>query len=233
MSITTTFIQQQDMRLGRHLVHDSASKEHRAELPRSAAPLRTVRHRKYDPYPEPAQRVGCCTGVAECMMGNASDNRVMGEVLDMDDALRIYALATSLDPFRGTYPPNDTGSSGLAAAKAAKLLGISDSYVWYFGINEVLRGLQENPISIGGLWSWDMFKATKENPVVTFTGGEAGGHQWDAFGYDAKREIVWGECWWGRGFGYNGRFGISVKDLEAILEEGGDAHFSYRKMPTT
>lgn len=229
-SITTVHINQMDPRLGRHLVHDEKSRDHAARLTKRSGPMRSVQHRRYDPTPEPNQRFGCCTGVAEAMMGNAVGNRVKGKVLDMDDALEIYSHATAMDPWPGNFPPSDTGSSGLAAAKAGVKLGISTHYEWYFGIDAVLRGLQKNPISIGGYWTWDMFNATAENPIVTFTGADAGGHQWVASGHDIKKKIVWGECWWGGTFGRKGRFGIHEDELAKLLARGGDAHYSYRKM---
>lgn len=229
--IEVVTIPQFSKRLGRNVVHDPRSRDYEADLPRTAAPLKSVQHRRYDPRPEPRQMVGCCTFVAECMLGNTVGNRVMGQVLNMKDALRGYSLATQLDPFRGTYPPEDTGSSGLGAAKAAVQLGIATRYEWYFGTEAILRGLQERPISFGGLWYWDMFKATSYDPLVRPTGGVAGGHQWVASGYNAKERLIIGECWWGSAFGRNGRFYIAENDFDFLVNNRGDAHFTYRKMP--
>lgn len=225
-------VEQQDKRLGRQLVHDPRSRAFTAALPAEGTPLRSVQHRRYDPRPEPDQPVGCCTGVGEAMMGNAVGNRVRGAVLDMDDALAIYRFATSLDPFPGTYPPEDTGSSGLAAAKAAVRLGYATRYEWFFGLDAILRGLQDGPISFGGWWTWDMFRATADRPVVRPTGGMAGGHQWMLSGHDVPRGVLWGECWWGPRFGRRGRFGITVEDFDTLVRDGGDAHRTYRRVPT-
>lgn len=227
--IKRTFIEQQSEKLGRHIVHDPRSRNFAAELPRTAAPLKSVQHRRYDPRPEPNQPVGCCTFVAECMLANSKGNRVKGVVFDMDDAIKGYSLATTLDPFQGTYPPNDTGSSGLAAAKAAVQLGIASHYEWFFGLDAILQGLQTKPISFGGYWFADMFKANASNPLVRPTGGIVGGHQWILSGYDAKRKLIVGECWWGKSFGRNGRFLISVEDFRILVDSGGDAHYTYRK----
>ncbi len=229
--LITEHIPFEDHRLGRQVVHDPRSWDFQEELPRKTQPLQSVQHRRYDPWPEPAQRVGSCTGVAEAMLGNAVGNRVMGEVLDMDDAEQIYSLATKLDPFPGIYPPEDTGSSGLGAAKATIKIGISVRYVWYFSVEDVLLALQKHPISFGGLWYYDMFRATWNNPVVRPTGSVAGGHQWMLSGYNAKDELISGECWWGKQFGRNGRFYISVRDFRTLMENRGDAHYTYRKNP--
>lgn len=218
-----------DHRLGRHIVHDPKSWDHQETFPRRVAPLRSVQHRRYDPRPEPNQQVGCCTMVSECMLANTKGNRVKGQVLDMSVAEEGYSLATRIDSFHGQYPPNDTGSSGLAAAKAAIEMGIAEEYVWYFNLNDFLRGLQEHPISFGGNWHYDMFRATPQNPVIKPTGEVAGGHQWVASGYRAKEELIVGECWWGPTFGLNGRFMISVEDFRFLFEAYGDAHFTFRK----
>lgn len=231
MSVHAEQIPFEDERLGRHILHDPRSWDHQEELPRKAEPLHDVQHRRYDPYPEPNQPVGCCTFVAECQLANTKGNRVMGEMFTMEDAVRGYSLATSLDPFPGTYPPTDTGSSGLAAAKAAVKLGIAEKYVWYFTMDELLRALQLHPISFGGIWTYDMFRATRSNPVVRATGAVAGGHQWIVSGYRAKEELMVGECWWGKNFGYNGRFYLPVADFRRLYEDRGDAHFTYRKPP--
>jgi len=218
-----------DPRLGRHVAHDPKSWDYQEELPRTAEPLRSVQHRRYDPYPEPNQPIGCCTFVAECMLANTKGNRVKGKVLNMADAIEGYSLATRLDPFKGEYPPTDTGSSGLAAAKAAVELGIAEKYVWYFNIDDFLLALQKHPVSFGGRWYRDMFKANAQNPIVKPTGSVAGGHQWVASGYRAKEELIVGECWWGKRFGINGRFMISVEDFRFLYENHGDAHYTIRK----
>jgi hypothetical protein len=221
----------EDHRLGRHVYHDLRSVNYREELPRKTTPLRTVQHRRYDPRPEPNQDIGCCTMVAECMMANTKGNRVRGKVLNMQDAEEGYSLATQLDPWEGSYPPNDTGSSGLAAAKAAVQLGIATDYVWYFSVEEVLQALQLHPVSFGGIWTWDMFNCTQDHPVIYPTGEIAGGHQWLLSGYLANDHMIAGECWWGPVFGRNGRFYISVDDFRTLMEQDGDAHYTRRKNP--
>lgn len=228
--VVTEFIPFEDKRLGRHVVHDPKSWDFQEELPRQAEPLRSVQHYRYDPYPKPIQKVGCCTFVSECMLGNTINNRIRGKVLDLELAVKGYSMATKIDPFEGTYPPTDTGSSGLAAAKVAVELGIAEKYIWYFKLDDLLRALQKHPISFGGLWTYDMFKANRQNPLVRPTGENAGGHQWVLSGYNAVDNLIAGECWWGKDFGRNGRFYISVADFRGLFENRGDAHFTYRKM---
>lgn len=221
----------EDSRLGRHIAHDPMSWDYQEKLPKlSQSQFKDVQHRRWDPTPEPIQRIGCCTAVAECMMGNAKDNRVHGEILDMDVAVQMYSLATVLDPFPGKYPPTDTGSSGLSAAKAACKMGLAVRYDWYFTMQDLLVALQLHPISFGGNWYYDMFNATYDKPLVKPTGAVAGGHQWVLSGYRANDRLIVGECWWGKTFGRNGRFYIAEDDFRKMFEARGDAHWTWRKL---
>jgi hypothetical protein len=211
----------EDPRLGRNVVHDPRSRNfpRRAAVDRSTWRDKAVRI--YDPLPNPNQPVGCCTGVDASVKLNAIGNRVKGRVLDMDDALRIYSRATTIDPWTGSYPPDDTGSSGLAAAKSAVAFGLASEYRWLFGgADEVVQTIMEGePVGIGARWEWDMFEQDRDGRIH-FGGGEAGGHQWTARGYDADRDWVLGRCWWG---GFRD-FWIARVDLQDLLDDYGDAH---------
>jgi hypothetical protein len=221
-------VEQQDPRLGRNVVHDPRSRQFVA--PRHAGPRRDKAHRIYDPRPNPNQPRGNCTGVAECTMANSTGNRVKGVVLGMDVADRIYSRATELDPWPGSWPPTDTGSSGLAAAKAAVEQGIGTRYDWYFGLDAVLDGLQTNAISVGTWWYFDMFEPDPTG-LVKPTGGRAGGHQWLLRAHDVSaskrvsQQRVGGLCWWGT---YR-HFWMTVEDFANLLADDGDAHRTYRK----
>jgi hypothetical protein len=129
--IKTIQLPSTDFRLGRHVEHDPRSRAY-AVTTRRVTTVKSFRHKVFDPTPTPNQRIGCCTGVDQCVRADARGNRVRGEILGMDVAVSIYRRATVLDAFPGSYPPNDTGSSGLAAAKAAKEAGIIDrvTYGW-------------------------------------------------------------------------------------------------------
>lgn len=212
----------QDPRLGRQLVHDERS---RAFALMTAVDRSTWRNRIvriYDPVPNPKQLIGLCTGAGECMMLNSAGNRVKRRVLDMPDAERIYSLATTLDPWPGSWPPEDTGSSGLAAAKAAQTLGLAGEYRWIFGgADEVVQNVIEGRvISVGTWWYASMFNPDVYGRIIP-TGKWAGGHQYVIRGYDAQRDWVMLRCWWG-----------SFRDawmprsaLNDLLLDDGDAHF--------
>jgi hypothetical protein len=216
-------VDQEDVRLGRQVVHDPASRGFTA--PRTAIPLRSKRHRVYDPYPNPNQPVGCCTGVAEAVMGNTVGNRVTGQVLGMPVALDLYRFASRNDPWPGAWEPTDTGSSGLAAAKGAVRAGLATHYEWYFGVTAILNGLMTRPISVGAWWYESMFYPNPDTLLVRPDGPRAGGHQWTLVAYDHYRQEVEGVCWWGE----FRRFRMTVADFGALVEDDGDAHTTYRR----
>lgn len=207
--------------LGRHVVHDPRSRGFAlpVAVDRSAWYSRTLR--VYDPIPNPNQVHGNCTGVSKCVMFNTAGNRRTGLVLDMDDADRFYSLATTLDPWEGSWRPDDTGSSGLAAAQAAQRLGWGGEYRWLFGgadevVSTVVGG---RPVSVGTAWYDSMFYPDLAG-VVHIGGQIAGGHQWTARGYDKARDQIIGRCWWGT----FRDFRISRADLDTLLADDGDAH---------
>lgn len=219
----------QPPQLGRQIVHDPLSRLY-AFKATEPAEKRDFTHRVYQPRPVPNQPVGCCTGVDLAVKCNTVGNRRKGVVLNMNDALKVYSRATQLDPWEGSWEPHDTGSSGLAAAKAAKEFGLIDSYQWIFdGAAGVLAALQTKPVGVGAWWTYDMFDPDPVTGLVRPTGAKAGGHQWTVIGYRKKPDAFLGQCWWGRwGLGGTGRFLIRYDDLDALLHEYGDAHVVYR-----
>jgi hypothetical protein len=226
--IKTIQLPSTDFRLGRHVEHDPRSRAY-AVTTRRVTTVKSFRHKVFDPTPTPNQRIGCCTGVDQCVRADARGNRVRGEILGMDVAVSIYRRATVLDAFPGSYPPNDTGSSGLAAAKAAKEAGIIDRYEWIFGgIDQVLETLRERPVGVGTVWYNDMFNPDPRTLLVSPTGGVAGGHQWSVIGWSQRYDAFEGFCWWGPDFGSGGMFRIRKQHLAHLLADDGDAHVTYR-----
>jgi hypothetical protein len=210
-----------DRRLGRHIVLDDRSRGFVRPGAVDHSTWRTKSIRIYDPDPNPNQTIGNCTGVAKCVQLNAAKNRVSGRVLNMTDAERVYSLATELDPWPGSWPPTDTGSSGLAAAKAAQKLGLAGEYLWIFGgADGVVQAVMDGDVvNVGTRWDEQMFNPDR-NGIVHPGGPVAGGHEWSVRGYDARRDLVLGRCWWGD----FRDFWISRSDLNSLLADGGDAN---------
>lgn len=218
-------VKQDYAQLGRQLVHDPRSKGFpaRVTIDKSSWVNKTVR--LFDPAPNPNQCHSECTGCAKAMEFNAVGNRIARAVLDMDDAHKIYSLATKLDPWEDEWPPVDTGSSGLAAAKAAVKLGLGGEYRHVFGgADEVVQLIQMGRVvNIGTWWYGGMFHPTSTG-IIMPTGNQVGGHQYIARGYNAKLDLVRIRCWWGK---FRDAW-IHREHLHELLMDDGDAHIQDR-----
>ena len=85
-------------------------------------------------------QLGSCTGNAGTgALGTQPLYDAVGKpVLPANDAVaaeqfavQLYADATVADGYPGTYPPDDTGSSGLAVCKVLKARGVVSGYRWH------------------------------------------------------------------------------------------------------
>ena len=214
-------VEQQDLRLGRQVVHDPRSRGFAVRSGVDRSTWRDKAIRIYDPTPNPNQCHGECTFVTKAMQFNAVGNRVAGRVLKMDTVHKGYSIATGIDPWDGAWEPDDTGSSGLASAKAAQQLGLGGEYRWLFGgADEVVQAVNEGwAVSVGTRWDYAMFDQDSQGRIH-IGGGEAGGHQYLIRGYWKSRDWVLGRCWWGD----FKDFWISRADLDTLLHDYGDAH---------
>lgn len=230
MTLDVEIVEQQDKRLGRQKVHDDRSRAFAMGTTVDRSTWRDKAIRIYDPRVNPNQCHGECTGCAKMMQLNAAGNRVKGRVLNLlDDAHRNYSRNTELDPWVGSWPPDDTGSSGLASCKSAIEHGLAGEYRWLFGgADEVVQNIMGGlVISAGTWWTADMFGPSGGThaglPVVRPTGGWVGGHQYVLRGFDVSSDLVMGRCWWGE----FRDFWISRADLDGLLRNNGDAHFQH------
>ena len=221
----TEWREQQRPNLGRQLVHDERSRSFAARLAVDRSQWRDKLIRIYDPSVNPDQCHGECTGCAKSMEFNAIGNRIKSVVLDMDDAHNIYGKATTLDPFKGTWPPKDTGSSGLASCKAAQQLGLGGEYRWLFGgADEVVQTIMEGHVVNVGTWWYEHMFYPDRNGVIQTTGENVGGHQYIVRGYDKANDRVMIRCWWGK---FRDAW-LPRALLNELLMDGGDAHIQDR-----
>jgi len=224
--LDVTVVEQRDRRLGRQKVHDERSRRFAASLTVDRSTWRTRMVRLVDPLPNPKQTVGNCTGCQKAMAFNTVGNRKVGTIHRMDFADQVYSWASANDPWEGAYPPDDTGSSGLAACKAAQTLGVGGEYRWLFGgADEVVQAIMGGEtVGCGTWWRQGMFdrkpSAFRGRWVIEPTGARVGGHQYTARGYDAKNDLVIIRCWWGK---YRD-VGIKREHLNDLLMDGGDAN---------
>lgn len=217
-------VEQKHPQLGRQLVHDPQSRGFPARVTIDRSTWKTKQLRIFDPRINPNQCHSECTGCAKAMELNAAGNRVTGVVLNMDNAHAFYHYASLFDPFKGEWPPDDTGSSGLAAAKAAKQLGFGGEYRHIFGgADEVVQLIMLNRVvNVGTWWYEGMF-----NPkagIIEPTGAMAGGHQYIARGYDNAKDLITIRCWWGKYRDVR----IKRDHLNELIMDDGDAHIQDR-----
>lgn len=216
-------------RLGRHIQHDPRSKSFPfAAVPLSFDDLKTVVHRHYGPVLDQGN-LGSCTGNAIAQACNtlpthATHTRLLVE----KDAVNIYAKATVVDEWEGQYPPDDTGSSGLAVCKVAKRLNLITEYQHAFSVESAVLALQERPVITGIGWR-EGCDVPDDDGMVTIDGQLRGGHEIVAVGFHIPahaKSIT--ECVvefinsWSKYWGHRGRFFMWVKDWAALLDDDGD-----------
>lgn len=221
-------------RLGRHVEHDERSRAYDiAALVGKGVSLPTghVRHRRHVP-PFNQGELGSCTGNA--LAGALMTEKLYDKhrpALAEPDAVAIYEAATKLDQIPGAYPPEDTGSSGLAVCKAAKQMGLITSYRHAFSWSAALRALADNPVIVGVAW-YDSFDHPDAEGFVEISAGAQvrGGHEFELVGFDAHARTVRACNSWGPGWADGGYFSFSWDDLERLLskEEQGDATIPLR-----
>ena len=212
-------------KLGRHIEHDERSKNF--PVARAAAGPKSVTYMRHCP-PFDQGALGSCTGNAMAGALMTDPFWAAGRLLTESDAVRLYSEATHLDKIRGSYPPDDTGSSGLAVAKAAKKEGWIKGYEHAFGLDHLLNGLSQRPGLLGMNWytSFDSPLATGECALPSGA-TIRGGHEVEMFRLDAAQERVWCYQSWGPTWGglNDGTFWFSLQTLTRLLAEHGDATF--------
>lgn len=199
--------------LGRHLLHDEASRQYDA---RSVSALRRPRTVWHDSMVPPWDQgvVGQCT--AEAALGLLMTEPFHNGQWNFNgtganaDTLEFYREETRLDDSHipGSYEPNDTGSTGLWSMKVLHNRGIATSYHHIFSWDVLLSVLTDHPVSMGIAWFGSMFYPD-DNGVVSFDSSidePIGGHQICVVGQDLQREELifrnsWGPDWGADGYG--------------------------------
>lgn len=204
-------------RLARHVEHDEASRQ----FPAETAPLQSVKWEHAGPVLDQGQ-LGSCTGNAA---SDALNTKPLWDgkrrLLTEQDAVAIYSWATHHDGFPGVYPPDDTGSSGLAVCKALKKLGLIRAYRHAFGLQHTLGALAKQPVIIGIPWTDDMFTPDADG-FIRPTGQVAGGHEVCLIELDVENQSVTLLNSWGSTWGQDGTAKLTWDDLGALLAQQGD-----------
>lgn len=191
-------------------------------------------------------REGACVG-----FGWSHELSARPRIIPTDNAfaLQIYNRAKQLDPWAGE---DYEGTSVLAGAKATQehlnSAGIPyiGSYRWAFGIQDVLRVISyAGPVVLGIDWYYDMYTPDANN-YITPTGDVVGGHcilakhqkivkldpnkPADFLNLDQDKSHVRLHNSWGRGYGLGGDAFITVRDLNFLLNNGGDACIPFNRV---
>jgi hypothetical protein len=210
-------------RLGRHVEHDPRSLAFSA----GTAAVKSVRHRRHGKAFDQGE-LGSCTGNAMAGALMTEPLWKSGRNLTEKDAVTLYKAATRLDSIPGVYPPNDTGSSGLAVMKAATKAKYISGYAHTFSLAQLLGSLVRYPGILGVNW-YDSFDEPRSDGECPLKRGARirGGHEVQLFGIDVGKKQVWCYNSWGSRWGgkRDGTFCFSYKTLERLLHEQGDATF--------
>ena len=204
--------------LGRIVQHDPRSLNFAAP---AAPTLKSVTHRRLCP-PFDQGQLGSCTGNAMAGLLMTTPTHPRGVKLTEVDAVKLYSYATTVDDAPGSYPPDDTGSSGLAVAKAAQHYGYITAYAHAFGLDHVLAALVLAPVIIGVNW-YEGFDNPDANGWVHISGSVRGGHEFELVGLNVHTKSVTAVNSWGSEWGAGGRFRFSWDVLGQLLAEQGDA----------
>lgn len=206
--------------LGRVVQHDPRSRAFAVQV-NEAAPLKKVLWHRYGTVLNQG-RLGSCTGNAIAGALNTAPFWKPGRTLTEKDAVVLYCAATHLDDVPGSYPPDDTGSSGLAVCKAAKVAGLISGYTHAFSLAQALQALMSGPVITGIDWH-SGFDHPDANGVVTASGWVRGGHEFEVVGYDPATQLVTAINSWGRSWGpIAGRFKFTSVTWGQLLDAQGD-----------
>src|SRR5664279_6133727 len=139
--------------LGRKVHHDPRSLAFPvAGLPISS--LKSVHWQRRAPIFDQGNLGSCVGNAAAGWVGTDNAQRqgfVVEEGQAVDEALAVslYSQATKIDGDPGVYPPDDTGTSGLAAAKVLKARKLVAKYHHAFSLQACLTALQSGPVLLG------------------------------------------------------------------------------------
>ena len=224
------------MRLGRNLCLDARSLRYMVERDADAmrAPL-ADRHWARVLAILDQGALGSCTGNAGAgALGTQPFYDMIGRSVLPDPgdassaewfARELYTDATVVDGYPGAYPPDDTGSSGLAVCKVLKARNTIAGYRWASSAAGFARLLQDGPVLQGLPWYESFF----EPDGAGFVDADphwadsplAGGHEIEAIAieidpHDLLDSVVTYANSWGTGWGDHGYLRMRLRTYEAL-----------------
>jgi hypothetical protein len=213
--------------LGRFIEHDPRSRRYATPDHGTSHSYAAVTHERFSPILDQGQ-LGSCTGNAGAgLLGTApfAGTATVAEQFDEAYAVKLYSDATHRDDVPGSYPPMDTGSSGLAIAKVLRARGLVDGYQHAFSVTGLLTALQTAPVIIGTVWLSGMDQPDSRG-FVRVAGSVQGGHEYLCREFEPgstlDNGVVTLDNSWGKGWGDRGRFRMHVRDMAYLLGQQGD-----------
>jgi hypothetical protein len=221
-------------RTGRHVEHDERSRAYALSADLLGTGYTSATHKVNAPVLDQAN-VGACVGFGTEACVSADPfyaaipttvaARPTGDVdTDNQQGYGLYSAATHLDNIKGSWKPDDTGSVGLAGAKAAQKAGLIAGYQHALSLDAALKGLGSLPCITGVNW-YEGFDNPDGSGRVKISGSVRGGHEFCVFAIDVPNKLVGARQSWGQGWGANGVFWFSWDDWGRLLDEQGDATF--------
>lgn len=187
-------------------------------------------------------REGACVAFAHGHRVSGRSVEKLGQ-LNYSKLIDIYRKAQLIDPWPETHEGGEEGTSVLAGAKIMQELDFYNSYRWIFGHDE---GLKDAILTLGyvgglvmGTWWWSGMYNTDERGFVSPTGSRIGGHAWYVYGIrirdkndqftsdmadvDLDNTIVFCRNSWGRDWGVDGDFKLTLRDWNKLRLDQGEA----------
>jgi hypothetical protein len=223
-----------DGRLGRKLQLDARSLPYMvaAADPRT---LRSVHWPRLAPILDQGD-LGACVGFAMTGALGSMPLAAFEQIADAvsagasDFARGLYSEATAIDPWEGAWPPEDTGTDGLSAAKVLKRRGLISSYRHATSLPALVTALQDGPVAMGMPWMNAFFEPSGAGAFVDLDpewmdSGLAGGHEVLITGVDLSPSgqlsgaVFTVANSWSAGWGDHGYFRMHGQTYTALRQD--------------
>ena len=174
--------------------------------------------------------LGSCTGNAAVQVRVSKPWTWVGsfDPLELEKlAVSVYSDATKLDPFEGSYPPDDTGSDGDSVMTVMQRRGLISGWSHVVTLEGLQRALQSGPCVMGSSWYTGMFSPDRCGQIA-LTGAAEGGHEYTIKGIDFATKRVLGLNSWGNDWGaklkggQGGFFWLKFGDVQRLMNEGAE-----------